>query len=126
MRAFNLTVAKLKPKGTRIWSFVVGPVGAAVASAWRLGWRTPTAGVMVTDQGVSINLATTPAAQLRWEVRRAVRRWRLGRITAAHPDLVPAAFDHAGVTPGVRLYEATVDFAGAVGRVLRRGPSPKL
>ena len=92
-RAHIAATDNLARGGDRHWQRVAGPVAATIASAWRLGWRFPTARKLVDDIGTEWNLLRHPPAALQDAVKRSVARWRMRRICAAFPTLANRDLD---------------------------------
>ena len=70
------------PIGTKtsIWTKAVGPCGAALLSAARIGWTISDNGIITTDLGETIVLGSDPPAAVQHAVQLAVRRWRSANV----------------------------------------------
>ena len=112
---FAAAKGKLGACAGSYWSVVAGPVAAAIASMWRLGWQTHTVERVVDDCGVEWSLSRDGPAAIRAAVVDSVRRWRFGRITAAFPTLLE----------GVDAIERAVVDCGEALAGLLRGGTPK-
>ena len=84
--------------GQPVWARVTGPAAAAVASASRIGWTFRHDATILSDDGAIIDLAVDSPAAVVDAVRGAVRRWRVRRLGALLPDLIPR--DPDLVAPG--------------------------
>jgi len=86
-----------------IWTVVTGPSGAAIASAWRIGWTFLSPRSMRTERGKVMDCLSDSPESITREVHKSVRRWRLGRILRRLPFARPAhtAFElpHADLLP---------------------------
>ena len=69
------------------WNMVTGPVSATLATCERLGWEMPSATVMLTHEGKTIDLEVDPPPVVEAEVVRAVQQWRWKRVERAFPQL---------------------------------------
>jgi ribonuclease HI len=69
----------------RMWTKVVGPAKAMLATAWRLKWKVPKFDEFITDEGLSLKLRLVSPATVRAEVRAAVKRWQWRNVAAAAP-----------------------------------------
>ena len=67
------------------WAAVRGPCSAALATAWRIGWRFASSTLIVTDTGEELDLTADSPATIDGRVQEAVRRWRNANIAEFHP-----------------------------------------
>ena len=74
------------------WQVVAGPVAAAIASAFRIGWSWLGGLGLTDDVGQRWMFAEEPPAAIRMAVVDSVRRWRFARI-ARSLSLKPAFAD---------------------------------
>ena len=79
-RAHLAATDKLGRSDGRTWQSVAGPVAAAVASAWRLGWRFLSAKRLVDDVGTEWGLLRHSPAAVCAAVKRSVACWRMRKI----------------------------------------------
>ena len=105
---------------------VAGPAATLLASAHRLGWIVSQGRHIVTDDHVKLDMLLDPPQVITAAGHKAVRRWRLWRIAAIFPSLVPECPDieRAAMKPGqvqtpVRTY--LVDFVDVLGGLLQHG-----
>jgi len=101
---FDDAAAKLKRATRTVWDRATGPAAGLLATLWRLGWTVLAPTRFLTDEGVLLDVTLDSPAAAATLARASVRRWQLSRAMAHFPDLVPAAFDHAGgpvLGPGV-------------------------
>ena len=75
------------------WQRVKGPVGAAVATAARIGWQLEDDATLSCPDGRVLDLHADSPAAISAAVIAAVRQWRLRRLAEAIPHLLPAAPD---------------------------------
>ena len=127
-RALAIAQARLRTTESP-WSIVTGPVTAVVASACRLGWTFDTPTLLRDDRGGLLDITLDPPAAIAASVRRSVRRWRLARIVAHCPPLLPERADsgiaenrqfYRGAGAPARLPADAIDLSRAVGRLLRK------
>ena len=71
------------------WSKVIGPAGAIILTAERIGWKWHSAAVVTTDDGTTLDATRDPPSVFASAAKAACRRWRFARIAAALPGLVP-------------------------------------
>ncbi len=65
-----------------------------VATAKRIGWSVRSATKFLDDKGVLYDLPVDPPIVIVDAVRCSVRRWRLARVAAQFPGLVPERLDY--------------------------------
>jgi hypothetical protein len=95
------------------WSAVAGPTTALVATVQRLGWTMPSAAEVIDDLGISWRFGIDSPGAIATACRDSVRRWRVTRIGALLPGLIPESCDiGAPVCPGGTVL---VDFASVSG-----------
>ena len=58
--AIQLAKTKVLRDGAAVWSRVTGPIGAAVATASRIGWTTSSGHTLVCDNGETVDLSLDP------------------------------------------------------------------
>ena len=104
----------LEETGTN-WGKVTGPVAAAVASASRIGWTFRDGHTICCENGSMLDLLLDPPAVFAAATKRAVRAWRLQRIGAEMPGLIP---DHADINLGHGGTTHTVDLIDVPGKLL--------
>ena len=121
-RAIKVVLCDRQPR----WAKVKGPVGAAVASAARLGWTFEGGSAIDCGDGTRLDLACDPPVVVACAVQRAVRAWRRLRLAAAFPHLVPDVPDFAcpgsGALPPRRVL---IDFAEVTASVIRAPSAPR-
>ena len=89
------------------WASVVGPAGAFVASAQRLGWTIENALTVRTDCGTTLDLCRDSPAHVRSEVKAAVWRWRWRKVEEKIPALHSGQGGHgAHLHPIFRLLQS--------------------
>ena len=93
-----------------------------LASSERLGWHWSAPDIVTDDGRRTWEMLCDPPAAVAAAARRAVRRWRFGRIATAVPGLVPEASDAQLATD--QGDTIVVDFAGTLGSLLTRRPAP--
>ena len=126
-RAARAAKAKLDCIAGSCWHSVAGPTMAMIATATRLGWTIPSPSTFCTDTGAILDLELDPPAAVACEVRQAVRRWRLGRITKHLPHLMPgvpdvqASREHQHHPAGEHrlLPEGTIDLTSILHKMLK-------
>ena len=90
--AFNQAKKKLED-ANNVWSKVTGPITALIATLWRLGWTMMSCTSFRDDIGRVLDLRMDSPAAAKTVVHASVRRWRLARIAAAQPQLLPDTYD---------------------------------
>ncbi len=109
--------------GQAVWRAVNGSAAALVASALRIGWSITDGRHVRTDDEEDIDMLLDPTIVIVQAVRRAVRRWRLQRVHALFPSLVPAR-PHIELSIGdgqhlhAPMLEVVLDFSDVVGNLL--------
>ena len=107
--------------GKASWAKVSGPAAAALATADRIGWTFISGDRLHCDDGTVLDLHLDPPVVVAEAVKRAVRRWRLGRIIKSFPELVPGLPDIVaeGLLSPVRT--TLIDFSDVLARLSSRG-----
>ena len=95
------------------WQVVTGPAAATVVTAYRLGWDFRSPAVLVTHDGTVLDCRLDPPAAIENHVCEAVRRWRLARICAAFPQILPAVPDLVHAAAAVEWPELGANGRGA-------------
>ena len=80
-------------RGQSVWSAVAGPVGALIATLWRIGWECVSATTFRDDTGETVDLLCLSPAIVVAAVHKSVERWRLQRVIAAEPAIVGSGLD---------------------------------
>ena len=114
--AFRIAVRKIGSCKSSAWSRVTGPVGAMIASLRRLGWTSESACEVTDDRSNKWHFNRDAPAAIAAAVRLSVRRWRLGRLDAALPGLVPRHCDVGA--PACPEGTVLVNFAAELGQLL--------
>ena len=94
-------VSRVSAAAASPWQVVTGPAAAVVVTAHRLGWDFRSPAVLVTHDGTVLDCRLDPPAAIESHVCEAVRRWRLARICAAFPQILPAVPDLVHTAAGV-------------------------
>ena len=126
-RAHLAATDKLGRSDGRTWQSVAGPVAAAVASAWRLGWRFLSAKRLVGDVGAEWDLLRHSPAAVCAPVKRSVARWRMRKICIEFPALANHDLDCVLAHPETVACAANgvvVDLSHALGPLLRGASRP--
>ena len=79
--------------GRNSWNRVAGPAAALWLSLTRVGWTWKAAHHFIDDAGEHWDIRFDPPTAIADAMRRSVRRGRLNKVAAIHPDLVPARLD---------------------------------
>ena len=123
LRAMRAALRKLESTPGSGWHAATGPVMALVATTKRLGWTIPSAHTLQTDTGRLLDLELDSPAAVAFEVRNAVRRWRLSKIANSFPQLVPSTPDlgacSSSAALGKLLPEGTVDLTDVLHKLLK-------
>ena len=132
-RSLQAAHAKVRAAKSQ-WAVVTGPSAALVVSAWRIGWTLIDATMLRDDRGHIFDCTLDPPAVIAAAVRRSVRRWRIARLAAECPQLLPSTADVGTFPPRQHtsgggspapLPVDVVDCSRALGRLLRRKGSSK-
>ena len=104
-RAIENARAKLNVKGRSVWGRVTGPATALIATTMRLKWSWLDARTLRDDLGKTLVLGLDSPKDFASAVQDSVRRWRMERIAAIFPQLIPAHLDvHAPAnTPAINI-----------------------
>ena len=127
--AFHKSVAKLASAKRSHWDVVTGPIGAMVASLWRLKWSLCHPHLFVDDTGGVFDLYCDPPCVLARACKASVRRWRLAQVIHKFPVLAPNGFDYAAPNMSPQfmysdglLPQGTIDLVGQTQKLLdKRG-----
>ena len=100
-------------------------MAAMIASASRIGWKFCSPTIARDDEGRLVDCVLDSPAAIAALVRASVRRWRLARIFANFPELIPSAPDwepvsglqHAQVS--TLLPSGVIDFAHIIGKLVQ-------
>ena len=97
--AFAGAANKLATTSGSQWAMVSGPTTAVIASLDRITWQMPSATVMVTDLGKTLNLELDPPIVIANECKEGVRRWRMRLANRILPGLIPPMPDLGPAIP---------------------------
>ena len=93
-KAFQHASLKLATREeTSCWSIVTGPATALLASLRRIGWVMPNAFELIDNTGTSWQCDSVSPGAIASACHDSVRRWRLERIGAHLPGLIPVGCD---------------------------------
>ena len=138
--AAEVRLRKHSPRKNGIWNRVKGPTAAVQLTANRIGWVFLEPHVLLTDEGISLDLKVDPPAAVASAVAEAVVRWRAANVllqhtatssllrnhtTATHPKVLPSfegSWKRANAMANVRTAPGIFDACNA-GRKTSSMPS---
>ena len=115
---------RLNAAKSSTWRAVAGPTAATIATLARLGWTTTDPTKTTDDVGFTWDFRLDSPAAIVQACKASVRRWRLARIAALIPGLLPETCD-IGTPEGPSMRTVTIDFISALTPLLKGKTSTK-
>ena len=95
--AHKEATVRIKRAKASKWSVVKGPATAMVATTERLGWVMDSPHSAIDDLGAKWDFKVDPPAAVKKAVKQSARRWRMQKLAAEVPGLVPNCSDVGAV-----------------------------